>query len=46
MIPAAPMPSVELDRFSGGFLASPADPNLLFRSFPDTEASLRAAGRL
>ncbi len=29
-----------------GFLSSPADPCLLFRSLPDIEASLRAAGRL
>ena len=29
-----------------GFLASPADRYLLFRSLPDIEASLRAAGRL
>lgn len=29
-----------------GFLASPSDPYLLFRSLPDIEASLRAAGRL
>ena len=29
-----------------GFLSSPADPYLLFRSLPDIEASLKAADRL
>lgn len=29
-----------------GFLSSPADPYLLFRSLPDIEASLKVAGRL
>jgi hypothetical protein len=29
-----------------GFLSSPADPYLLFRSLPDIEASLKAVGRL